>query len=70
MRSAANENARNPASYKAEQNRFYHDTALSRSVFLPQLKRMKELCIERNNLYEEQNDLKGQKWKIENSLER
>ncbi len=35
-----------------------------------QLKRMKELCKERNNLYEKQNDLKGQKWKIEKSLER
>ena len=31
---------------------------------------MKELCKERNNLYEMQNDLKGQKWKIEKSLER
>ena len=28
-----------------------------------QLERMKELCKERNNLYEKQNDLKGQKWK-------
>ena len=35
-----------------------------------QLERMKELCKERNNLYEKQNDLKGQKWKIEKSLER
>ena len=34
------------------------------------LERMKELCKERNNLYEKQNDLKGQKWKIEKSLER
>lgn len=25
---------------------------------------------ERNSLYEKQNDLKGQKWKIEKSLER
>ena len=33
-----------------------------------QLERMKELCKERNNLYEKQNDLKGQKWKIEKSL--
>ena len=31
---------------------------------------MKELYKERNNLYEKQNDLKGQKWKIEKSLER
>ena len=31
-----------------------------------QLERMKELCKERNNLYEKQNDLKGQKYKIEN----
>lgn len=31
---------------------------------------MKELCKERNNLYEKQNDLKGQKQKIERSLER
>ena len=35
-----------------------------------QLERMKELCKERNSLYEKQNDLKGQKWKIEKSLER
>ena len=35
-----------------------------------QLERMRELCKERNNLYERQNDLKGQKWKIEKSLER
>ncbi len=31
---------------------------------------MKELCKERNKLYEKQNDLKGQKYKIEKSLER
>ncbi len=35
-----------------------------------QLERMKELCKERNNLYEKQNDLKGQKYKIEKLLER
>ena len=35
-----------------------------------QLERMKEFCKERNNLYEKQNDLKGQKQKIEKSLER
>ena len=35
-----------------------------------QLEGMKELCKERNNLYEKQNDLKGQKWKIEKLLER
>ena len=35
-----------------------------------QLERMKEICKERNNLYEKQNDLKGRKWKIEKSLER
>ena len=35
-----------------------------------QLERMKDLCKERNNLYEKQNDLKGQKQKIEKSLER
>ena len=29
------------------------------------LARMKELCKERNSLYEKQNDLKGQKQKIE-----
>ena len=29
-----------------------------------------EYCKERNNLYEKQNDLKGQKYKIEKSLER
>ncbi len=34
-----------------------------------QLERMKELCKERNNLYEKQNDLKGQKWKIEQMLD-
>ena len=34
------------------------------------LERMKKLCKERNRLYEKQNDLKGQKWKIEKSLER
>ena len=35
-----------------------------------QLERMKELCKERNSLYEKQNDLKGQKYKIEKSSER
>ena len=35
-----------------------------------QLERMKELCKERNSLYEKQNDLKGQKQKIERALER
>ena len=35
-----------------------------------QLERMKELCKERNSLYEKQNDLKGQKQQIEKSLER
>ena len=35
-----------------------------------QLERMKELCKKRNNLYEKQNDLKGQKQKLEKSLER
>lgn len=34
------------------------------------LERMKELCKERNSLYEKQNDLKGQKWKLEKALER
>ena len=34
------------------------------------LERMKELCKERNDLYEKQNALKGQRWKIEKSLER
>mgnify|MGYP006993781604 CR=1 FL=1 len=34
------------------------------------MERMKELCKERNSLYEKQNDLKGQKWKIEKLLER
>ena len=34
------------------------------------LERMKELCKERNDLYEKQNDLRGQRWKIEKSLER
>lgn len=35
-----------------------------------QLERMKELCKERNSLYEKQNDLKGQKQQIERALER
>lgn len=35
-----------------------------------QLVRMKELCRERNSLYEKQNDLRGQKWKLEKSLGR
>lgn len=35
-----------------------------------QLERMKELCKERNSLYEKQNDLKEQKQKIEKLLER
>ena len=35
-----------------------------------QLERMKQLCKERNSLYEKQNDLKGQKQKIKKSLER
>ena len=35
-----------------------------------QLERMKELCKERNNLYEKQNDLKGQKQQLEKVLER
>ena len=35
-----------------------------------QLERMKERCKERNNLCENQNDLKGQKQKIEKALER
>ena len=35
-----------------------------------QLQRMKKLCKERNNLYEKQNDLKGQKYRIEKSLGR
>ena len=35
-----------------------------------QLERMKQLCKEGNSLYEKQNDLKGQKYKIEKSLER
>ena len=34
------------------------------------LERMKELCKERNGFYEKQNDLKGQKQKIEKSFER
>lgn len=35
-----------------------------------QLERMKTLCKERDILYEKQNELKGQKWKLEKSLER
>ena len=42
----------------------------SREGVRVQLERMKELCKERNNLYEKQNDLKGRKWKIEKLLER
>lgn len=34
-----------------------------------QLERMKELCKERNDLYEKQNDLRGQKQKIESVFE-
>lgn len=34
------------------------------------LERMKELCKGRNSRYEKQNDLKGQKWKLEKALER
>ncbi|NBH33472.1 hypothetical protein D3Z58_07875 [Clostridiaceae bacterium] len=32
--------------------------------------RMKELCRERNILYEKQNNLKGEKWKLEKPLGR
>ena len=35
-----------------------------------QLERMKSLCKECDSLYENQNDLKGQKQKIERALER
>ena len=35
-----------------------------------QLERMKLLCKERDSLYERQNDLRGQKQKIERALER
>lgn len=35
-----------------------------------QLERMKALCKERDRLYEKQNDLRGQKQKIERALER
>lgn len=35
-----------------------------------QLERMKSLCKERDSLYEKQNDLRGQKQKIEKALER
>jgi hypothetical protein len=31
---------------------------------------MKEICKERNSLYEKQNELKGQKCKLEKALER
>ena len=43
---------------------------MSREGVRAQLERMKELCKERNSLYERQNDLKGKKYKIEKSLER
>jgi len=35
-----------------------------------QFEHIKEFCKEHNNLYEKQNGLKGQKWKIEKSLKR
>lgn len=35
-----------------------------------QLERLKALCKERDSLYEKQNDLRGQKQKIERALER
>ena len=35
-----------------------------------QLERMKALCKERDSLYEKQNDLRGQKQKIERAFER
>lgn len=35
-----------------------------------QLEHIKEICKKRKNLYEKQNNLKGQKQKIENLLER
>ena len=48
----------------------YHELTKMESAVRAQLERMKELCKERNNLYEKQNDLKGQKQKLEKSLER
>ena len=50
----------------------FNDAATERSYrsIVVQLYRMKEFCKERNNLYEKQNELKGQKQKIEKSLER
>lgn len=51
----------------------YLDTRYSmnyRVRVMAQLERMKELCKERKSLYEKQNDLKGQKQKIEKSLRR
>lgn len=33
------------------------------------MERMKEMCKERNGMHEKQNDLKGQKEKMEKSLE-
>ena len=39
-----------------------------REAVKAQLERMKSLCKERDSLYEKQNDLKGQKQKIEKSL--
>ena len=41
-----------------------------REGVMVQLERMKSLCKERDSLYEKQNDLKGQKQKIERGLER
>ncbi len=40
---------------------FLKSTSANMEGVRGQLERMKELCKERNNLYEKQNDLKGQK---------
>ena len=57
--------------WKEAEEREYKKIELNcREGVRAQLERMKELRRERNNLYEKQNDLKGQKWRIEKSLER
>ena len=45
-------------------------SVVSFSLFSFPLSQFSEICKERNSLYEKQNDLKGQKQKIEKLLER
>lgn len=57
-----------------EQGRNYAQWMIPNAPFMDRfynfLERMKAFCKEQYNLYEKQNDLKGQKQKIEKSLER